>query len=279
LIYCKNDKKQLPCRKIAVKDFIILLSMFFILSKTLNFFLSPFNWMLLLFLWWLIAKNQQRKRKLGITLLIMLLVFSNPYLIHKITLAWQAPRKEFTPNEKYNTGILLAGFVGFEYKKSQGYYGGASDRFIQAIRLYKLGHIKKIIITGGSGNPWRQEYKEADFVKEQLIEMGIPPNDIISENQSRNTFENAVNTKRVLDSLKMKEVSLLITSSMHMKRSQKAFYKAGIKTVAYPCNFNAIANPQGFFASVVPSYKALDGWDIFLKESVGLLVYKLTGKA
>jgi uncharacterized SAM-binding protein YcdF (DUF218 family) len=253
--------------------------MFFILSKILNFFISPFNWMVLLLLGWLFTKNQKRKKKLGIVLLSIFLIFSNPFLIHKLTIAWQAPRKELKPTEQYNTGILLAGFVGFQYKTSQGYYGAATDRLIQTIRLYKLGHIKKILITGGSGNPWRQEYKEADFVKEQLIEMGIPAEDIIKENRSRNTYENAFYTKQLLDSLKINEPFLLITSAIHMKRSQKVFDKTGIKTVAYPCNFNAIPNPQGFVATVVPSLEALKSWDQFLKEVIGLLMYKMTGKA
>jgi uncharacterized SAM-binding protein YcdF (DUF218 family) len=253
--------------------------MFFILSKTLNFFISPFNWMLLLLLWWLFTKNKNRKRKLGIALLCLFFIFTNPYLIHRISLAWQAPKKELVTGEQYNAGILLAGFVGFQYKTKQGHYGGASDRLIQSIRLYKLGHIKKILITGGSGNPWRQQYKEADFVKEQLIEMGIPAEDVIKENRSRNTFENAVYTKQILDSLQIKEPYLLITSAMHMKRSQMVFQKTGINATSFPCNFSAISNPQTFLQIIVPSYDALRGWDIFLKEAVGVLMYKITGKA
>lgn len=181
--------------------------------------------------------------------------------------------------EQYPVGILLAGFVGFEFKTEQGFYGAASDRFIQAVRLYQLGHIKKILITGGSGSIWRQQYKEADFVKDQLQQMGVAKEDIISENQSRNTYENAIYTKKLLDSLQIKAPYLLITSAMHMKRSQKVFTKAGLTTVAYPCHFSSINNPQLFWKSIMPTYKAFEGWDNYLKEVVGLLVYKLTGKA
>ncbi|MBX9782903.1 MAG: YdcF family protein [Chitinophagaceae bacterium] len=251
--------------------------MFFILSKILYFFLSPFNWMLLLFLWWLLTKKH--RRRLGFVLIGMFLFFSNPYIIYKITIAGQEKQRILQPAEKYETGILLAGFVGFEFKTRQGFYGSAADRFIQAVRLYKLGHIKKIIITGGSGSLWRQQYKEADFVKQELITMGVAAQDVLSENQSRNTYENAINTKKLIDSLQLKPPFLLITSAMHMKRSQRVFAKAGLQTVAYPCNFSAIHNPQLFWNSIIPSYKAFEGWDIFFKEAVGLLVYKITGKA
>ena len=225
------------------------------------------------------TKDPKRKRRWIILSSFWFLFFSNPYIIHKLIINWQATQKTFAANEQYGTGILLAGFVGFEFKSKQGYYGAASDRFIQATRLYKLGHIKKILITGGSGSIWRQQYKEADFVKEQLQEMGVAVDDILSENQSRNTYENAINSKKLLDSLQLKSPYLLITSAMHIKRSQQVFTKAGIETVAYPCNFNALNNPQSFGASITPSYKAFEGWDLYLKEVVGLLVYKMTGKA
>lgn len=253
--------------------------MFFILSKLLYILISPFNWLLLLIIWAFATKNKGRKKQLTIASICIFLFFSNPYLIHKITLGWQVNQKVLATNEQYQVGILLAGFVGFEMKTSQGFYGGASDRFIQAVRLYKLGHLKKILITGGSGSIWRQQYKEADFVKEQLVQMGVAQADVLSENKSRNTFENAINSKKILDSLQLKGSFLLITSAMHMKRSQQVFTKAGIVTTAYPCNFNALNNPQLFWNAIIPSYKSFEGWDNFLKEAVGLLVYKLTGKA
>lgn len=170
--------------------------MFFILSKLLNFLISPFYWLIFFIAMAMLGKNVVRKKRFAIISICWLVFFTNPFIIHKLTLAWQQPRKVLAQNENYSSGIVLAGFISFNYKDNQGYYGQAADRFIQALRLYKLGHIKKIVITGGSGSIWKQQYKEADFVKEQFLELGIPAQDIIAENQSKNTFENAVNTKK-----------------------------------------------------------------------------------
>lgn len=266
-------------KKSFTAGLLYLHRMFFFLSKILNFLLSPFNWLLVLVLLCFFVKDAKRKKRWIIFTCSWFLLFSNPFLIQQLTLQWQAKQKTFQQNEQYNTGILLAGFVGFEFKSKQGYYGAAADRFIQAVRLYKLGYIKKILITGGSGSIKRQQYKEADFVTLQLQEMGVPKQDILTENQSRNTHENAVYSKKLLDSLNEKGPFLLITSAIHMKRSQQVFTKAGLTTVAYPCNFNAINNPQDFTGAVTPTHNAFYSWDIYLKEIVGLLVYKLTGKA
>lgn len=253
--------------------------MFFILSKLLNFLISPFNWLIIFTLIALLTKNITRKKRFAILSISWFIFFTNPFIIHRLTLAWQQPKKVLAQNETFSTGIVLAGFISFNYKDSQGYYGQASDRFIQALRLYKLGHIKKILITGGSGSLWKQQYKEADFVKDQLLEYGIPLQDIIAENQSKNTFENAANSKKILDSLHIPGPYLLITSALHMKRSIQVFSKAGLLCVPYPANFIAIDNPPTVASVLMPSSGAFTGWDLLLKEVIGLAVYKITGKA
>jgi uncharacterized SAM-binding protein YcdF (DUF218 family) len=253
--------------------------MFFIVSKTLSFFLSPFNILVLLTIWWCFTKKKIRKKRIGMITIILFLFFSNPYIIYKITLLWQVKRVYMQPHEKFEAGILLTGFMHFEKTTGLGYFGKASDRFIQTVLLYKAGNIKKIMVTGGSGSVFRQQYKEADFVQDELVKMGIPIQDIIIENQSRNTFENAQYTKKVLDSMKINAPYLLITSATHMRRSQQVFNNQGIITNPYPCDYNEIHEPQVFWESIFPSYKAFKNWEVFLKESVGLLVYKSTGKA
>ncbi len=253
--------------------------MFFILSKLLNFLISPFYWFLFFVAIALLDKNAKRKKRFAIIAVCWLIFFTNPFIIHQLTLAWQQPRKTLVQNENYSTGIVLAGFISFNYKDNQGYYGQASDRLIQALRLYKLGHIKKILISGGSGSLLKQNYKEADFVKAQLLDFGVAAQDIIAENKSRNTYENAINSKQILDSLHISQPYLLITSALHMKRSLKVFSKAGMHCVPYPANFIALDNPPDFASVLMPSSGAFTGWDLLLKEVVGLLVYKVTGKA
>ncbi len=253
--------------------------MFFILSKILSFVLSPFNWLMLFIVLALLTKNIKRKKRLTVVSIAWFLFFSNPFIIHHCTLGWQEPRKELAANDTYPAGIVLAGFVSFNFEENRGYYGTAADRFIQAVELYKTGHIKKLMISGGSGSLFKQQYKEADFVKQEFIKMGVPAEDIIAENQSRNTFENARNSKLILDSLKIPGPYLLITSAMHMKRSKAVFKKAGLAVVPYPANFAEIDNPVGFADAVIPTEDAFDGWEKLLKEVVGLWVYKWTGKA
>lgn len=253
--------------------------MFFVLSKIFAFLISPFNWLLIWVLLFLLVKNENWKKRFKRLGIVWFFFFSNPYIIHQINLKWQVPSKQLKQGEVYNAGIVLGGFVQFNNKEKKAYFSAASDRFLQAIRLYKLGHIKKIMVTGGSGNLSHQEYKEADFAKDQLLQFGVLPQDILIENQSRNTFENAGFSKKILDSTGTTGPYLLITSAMHMRRAEKVFYKTGMKIVAYPSHFTEMDFPMGFTQAIIPSFTAMNEWDNLLKEMIGLQVYKWTGKA
>ncbi|HMO31949.1 MAG TPA: YdcF family protein [Lacibacter sp.] len=255
--------------------------MFFLLSKILLFFIQPFNWLLLSALTALLTRHPVRRKRLWIFTAVLFLVFSNPALIEAITLRWQAKERILQPGEQYEAGILLTGFCAFEEKTGKGYFKGANDRFIQTVRLYHQGHIKKIIVSGGNSSirKSRQTWKEADFIVEQLLQMGIPAADVYKDNRSRNTHENGLFSKAIIDSLQLPPPYLLITSATHIKRSQYVFRKIGLTATDYPTHFTVIGNPLRFPGSFLPAYKAFDLWDTFMKENVGLLMYRLTGKA
>lgn len=255
--------------------------MFFALSKILHFFIQPFNWILITAAFAYFIKNPSRKKKLWIITAALFLIFSNPLLINSIMYHWQAKEKSLSKGEKYKAGILLTGFCSYNEKTGKGYFREASDRFIQTVRLYHQGHIEKIIVTGGSSKVLKndQSLKEADFVCEQLLQMGIPAENIIKENQSRNTHENGTFTKKILDSLNLTPPYLLITSATHIPRAMDVFHKTGIDPIPYPCNFAVVENKIEFPGSFLPSVKSFELWNTFMKENIGILMYKLTGKA
>jgi uncharacterized SAM-binding protein YcdF (DUF218 family) len=255
--------------------------MFFFLSKALFFFIQPFNWILITACIAAITRKHERKKKWWTITAILFLLFSNPYIINEIMFRWQARERELPAKKVYQAGVLLTGFCAYNEETGKGYFRDASDRFIQTVRLYHQGHISKIIVTGGSSKVLKnkQALKEADFVCEQLTQMGIPAENIIKENQSRNTHENGTFTKKILDSLKITPPVLLITSATHIPRSMEVFKKTGIYAEPYPCNFAAIESKFEFPGSLIPSSKSFEYWNTFMKENIGMLMYKLTNKA
>jgi len=254
--------------------------MMFVISKLVIVLLSPILWILFVFVWGLFSKKAARKKRCYIAGIIMLLFFTNPFIINKLILAYQPKKVTLRTDENYSAGILLGGFAGMNKTDHQTYFSEQSDRFIQAMLLYKTGHIKKIIVAAGDGSVFnRGDFREGDFVQEQLIAMGISATDIAVDRDSRNTAENAINAKKIIDSLRLSPPYVLITSALHIPRAQKTFTKAGIEVIPYPAAF-FVRPPDSVVPTdyILPSANALKNWDMYLREITGSLMYWITGR-
>jgi uncharacterized SAM-binding protein YcdF (DUF218 family) len=252
--------------------------MFFFFSKLLYFIIVPFNWVAILFFISVFAKNKRLKKKLLISIVVIVAIFSNPYIFYKALNAWQINKAELQRNKQYQAGIILGGLYGTD-RKGNSHFNEAGDRFIQTLKLYNQGTIKKIVVTGGSGLLIGSEPLEGDGLKEEFLKNKVKPEDLIIENKSRSTYENAIFTKKILDSLHMSDTMVLISSASHLRRSKMVFKNAGFKTVAYPCDFEFVDLFYTPLHYIWPNLNAFNGWAKLIKEIIGTVVYSLTGKA
>jgi len=251
----------------------------FVLLKILLYLFRPLIWILILFIVALITRNEKRKRLLFKIAIIALLFFTNPFIIRKCIAWYEVKPVAMQTLSKYNAGILLGGMVSYNKYDDQGYFNPAADRFIQTALLYKTGHINNVIVAAGNGYITKNNFREALFIKERLIQLGIPAEQIFTDTSSRNTLENARFSKKIIDSFHIQGPYLLISSAMHLPRAQMVFKKAGINADFYPCDFGSKEIMNNFFQDyILPSSLALDHWDNWIKEIVGTIAYKITGK-
>ncbi len=210
--------------------------------------------------------------------MVIITIFSNPYIFYKTLHAWQINKSELQTGKQYQAGIILGGLSGYD-RDGNSYFNEASDRFIQTLKLYNQGTIKKIIVTGGSGLLVGNEPKEGDILKVEFLKNKVNPADLIIESKSRSTYENAIFTKKIIDSLNMKDTMVLISSASHLRRSKMVFKNAGFKIVAYPCDFEFVDQFYTPIHYIWPNLNAFNGWAKLIKELIGTAVYSITGKA
>jgi len=245
----------------------------FIISKIIGFLIDPTLWIVTLLALAFFSRRRGLKRKLYSSSALLFLVFTNPFLVNNLSYRYQSKATELTEGETFDTAILLGGLAGLDEVRNKGVFKEASDRFIQTARLYETGKVRKILITGGDSRIFRkQQYREADFLAENLVDLRIPAKDILVENDSRNTLENARFSKRILDSVKAQGPYLLVTSAMHMPRAVKAFSKENIHVKPFPCHFTVTGTNTHFNAeNMVPRAYCLSLWKTLLKECLGNL--------
>ena len=252
--------------------------MFFYLSKLIAFVLSPLIWVFVLLLWSWKTKIESRRRKLFISAVCILFFFTNSFFADEFMRAWEYTSEDLKQTEKFDYAVVLGGMASYDPRLDKAQFSGSADRLWQVLPLLQSGQVKKMIITGGSGSILHPEYKEAAILKKYLLKIGIADSLVIIENESKNTRENATNTKVIMDSLKIKSNVLFVTSSFHMRRSIACFEKVGIKNIRPYCT-DRFSGPRKFEFDhlFIPSVEALSEFTLLIHEITGYLVYKIRG--
>lgn len=181
-------------------------------------------------------------------------------------------------NEQYELGIVLGGMTHYDPVNKKGYFNMSSDRFIQTALLYKRGHIKKILACGGQNGFIKYKgFTEAGFIAQNLIDLGIPAADILVEDQSKTTLENASFAKKIIDSSGIvKGKAVLITSAFHIPRAVETFEAEGIPVRPYPCAFSMVGSSiQPGLDDFIPDAGVMGSWGGLIRELVGRLYLKI----
>jgi len=248
--------------------------MFFILSKIIGTLLKPIFWILiclLLALW----KNKWRK-KLLITAILMVFIFGNKYFVNKTLSAFEYPIQYLEKSDTFDYAIVLGGYSRNRLKNGRLELNEAGDRLVAGLDLLRTKRCKYLILSGGDGSLYNTGINEAAEVLQYLSDYGYDTSKIIIEPNSKNTFENAKNTKKLIT--KNSKI-VLITSAFHMQRSMGCFKKQGLYPTPFPVDYlidgsNKIS-PESL---LIPDGMAFEKWEILVKEWVGLFAYKISGK-
>ena len=246
--------------------------MFFILSKILAFLIKPTFWIFSLLSCAIIFKKQ--RKKILIITISLVYFFTNGFIADEFSRIWSIDRQTLT--SKYDIGIVLGGISDFDQKTKTHNFNKHADRIMEAEQLYHQGFINKIMLSGGNGSLKNIEYSEADAMKQFLIKNNIPEEDIIIENKSRNTIENAIFSTKLLKEQYPNSKCLLITSASHMRRAELSFKKAGLHVTPFPTDCITSHRGTSFSYLFIPRVQALDQWETLIKEVAGYIVYSLT---
>lgn len=254
--------------------------MFFVLSKVLFLFIQPINWLGGLLVYALFTKNAIRKKRALIAATVLFFFFTNRLIFNQFAKLWEL--KTITADQiqqPYDIGILLGGYSNSQIRPNHDRqnFSHRGNRFMNSYELYKTGKVKKLLLTGGSGDILQKNPSEAEKMREFLLRVGVPEDDIIVEGKSKNTWENAVFTKEILDEKFPNASCLLITSAWHMRRSIGCYEKVGVNFTAFSVDFITEKDRWVPENSIIPDRQGFYLWEMLIKEWVGCVMYKLQG--
>ncbi|MCP4124904.1 MAG: YdcF family protein [Bacteroidetes bacterium] len=252
------------------------------MSKILAFIISPINWIAFVILFGLIVRNKRMKRRAMVAAIVLFFVFTNGLLVNKCMQLLEVNRiGKSELEEHYDVGILLGGMIHYQSDTNQVNFNSNGDRLFQTIDLYYSGYLDKILISSGSGLLLLPSLKESYLIKQYMVNIGIPEEDILIEVKSKNTHENSVETRKMLELLfshPEERRYLLITSASHMRRASGCFKKQGLNMTLYSTTKRTDPGPFVFSSEMIlPNPQAFDQWKVIGHEVAGLIVYKIEG--
>ena len=255
--------------------------MSFYLSKILWLLLNPYNLFIfvnLITIFFYIFRLKKISIFLFLINFVFLLTISilpiGNFLIHKL-------EKEYHLANKVSNnldGVLVLGGATSPYlfkEFNQVSVNGSAERLIESVKIIRKFENAKIVFSGGSGVLDMPDFGHSDSAKFFYETVGIDTQRIIFENISRNTYENILLSKDIVNP-KNTEKWLLITSAFHMKRAILVGKKHKWNFITYAVDFKTQKKIK-----FKPSFNLLSNLTSFQKAShewLGLLSYFLMNR-
>jgi len=250
----------------------------FILSKIILYLiLPPASLIIVMALGVLLIRRYPRLAKIfivfGLSVLYLLSIRPISDALIKPLESSFPPLKASSINSANVIVVLTGGVADLSWRSISPQPSRTSlSRLVYGVTLYKQVPGTNIIISGGSGDPEKQNISEADAMKDMAIALGVPAKDMLIERDSRNTIE-SVNALRGFVGKSM----VLVTSASHMKRAVAMFKKMGMNVVPAPTDYMSEQKKVSLY-SLIPTANHLLTSSTAFYEYISFIWYRVNGK-
>ncbi|WP_137154501.1 YdcF family protein [Rhizobium sp. FKL33] len=256
--------------------------MFFYLSKLVDTLILPSNVMVALgLLAALLLVLRWRRTGFAIGALALAIPFAAGFTpLGNLPVAILEDRFPAPDLSEPPTGVVMLGGavdLHLAISRDRVILNDAAERVTETAALANRYPTMRIFLSGGwSFDTDKGRVSESYFAREALIGMGVAPERIEMEENSRTTFENAVETKKAVTP-KPGERWLLLTSASHMPRSVAVFREQGLDFIPYPVDYRTrgLSHPLNRPRSTAVGLANLD---LAAHEWIGLFGYWLSGR-
>ena len=237
--------------------------MFFMLSKLLGQLMHPLSLLCVGLLAVLVFYHRRYTRWVLALVLILFYALSAPLIVNPLVYWLEGPRPALEAlRPHYDVAIVLSS-------------GTRTERVLAGISLVRRGIADKLLIVGGSGDLFDRRSSEASVLRRFALAFGLSNEQVLTEEISRNTYENALKATEIIRTGQYRDL-LLITTALHMYRAAAAFHKQGLFPDLYPVGFQRRGESIHLF-DFFPSAVTLTTTTHVIHELIGVVLYRLQG--
>lgn len=256
----------------------------FLVKKYLSPFLLPLPFCLLLCLYGLyllLFTKRQGTGKFFVAVGVLLLaVLSSTYVANVLVLPFETAYPPYSAAESglYNLApshkavdfvVVLGGghFPDETLPLTSQISASSLSRLVEGIRIWRKNAGSRLVLSGGGV----REKAEAATMAELASELGMRRADIIVEDKSKDTKDQAVMIKSIVGDRPF----VLVTSATHMQRAMALFEAQGMHPIPAPTQHAGKKSPSALFFSFIPDTSALEKSDWAVHEYLGILWARL----
>lgn len=251
-------------------------------------FLEPYTFLLMglvLATIWAWRRQRPRGRPLVVAsvLLALLVVLSMPIAGYLAvgTLEWSyAPTAE-VPAQTDTIVVLGGNIIVDDDEGTQVRVGDVTfQRCYYAAKLYHQAGGCRMIVCGGKVDWSEPGPTIGATMRDFLVELGAAPADLVAEEKSSTTYENALYAKDLLEraqGLPGESRVFLVTEASHMRRAAGCFRELGVEVIPAPCDFHATRFELSA-RDFIPAWGGMGGVCRAAHEWLGLAWYWVKGR-
>jgi uncharacterized SAM-binding protein YcdF (DUF218 family) len=150
-------------------------------------------------------------------------------------------------------------------------------RLVHGIKIYRQLKVPRLVICGGIADPSKPGVSLGGVLAQTALDIGVKPDDLILEEDSKNTYEGALNLLKILKGGKR---IILVTHARHMGRSVLLHRKAGFSVIPAPSDYTGeriSVNIESFIPSAGSLWVSSEALYEYLSQSwyslKGLFLY------
>lgn len=226
-------------------------------------------------------RRLQLLRGLAVMALLLLFSLGNMYVANILVglLEAQYPPYDLASGKTFDIIVVLGGGVAGKgtLRPTDELSSSGTKRTVCGVELFSRAVAPRILFSGYGWDFSGDEPSEGTIMKAFAVRLGVPVDAILVEDRSRNTYENAIESKRIVGNASV----LLVTSAIHIPRALHLFRRQGLDATPFPCGYLATNQAgdawDGDPFDLIPDIDALWKSTAAITEFVGILTYRVRG--
>lgn len=239
-------------------------------------------WLLMLagVAWQIFRKQWRGAAWLGLPTLMIFLFASTPLAKTLVTNAesrYGSQPAVLDPAPASCAVLVLGGGHAISRADPLGFsVSSAGDRYLAGLELLRTGKADTLILGGHWPRPGQTESGMA-AVQRWMASLQVRPGIMFTNlGICRDTHDEVLALKSMNAGGRWGKV-FLVTSALHMRRSEAAFRRAGVDVVPVACDFQAYGVEDLTPWSLFPRQQRLELLSLYLHEQIGWVIYRLRG--